>query len=260
MADKDPSGAEDKLALPSLFGRKRGSSAPADEPTPDPVADPVAEPVTDTAPPERPAEETAVLTPVAPEPAPEPEPSPSTRSAAPAAPAAPAADTVAEAPAAPAPAPARAGSRKAEKAPRERPRLPALGAATAALVVGAAVGLLGVLLTFVSLQACDALTGTDSCGGPGLLVVLAVVVVMIFAGKAALAAFGVPESGGLSFLGVAVFVAVCLVFLVEQLLEPWMVVVGPVLCALGYGAAYWLVNRFNTELLEEEGAEPHDVR
>ncbi len=122
------------------------------------------------------------------------------------------------------------------------------------------MGLLGVGLTYGSLQACDAITGTDSCGGPGLLVVLLVVVVMILAGNAMLRAFGVGEPGGLSFLGVAIFVAVCLVFLVEQLLEPWMIVVGPLLCALGFGTAHWVVNRFNAELLAEEGPEAHDIR
>ena len=152
------------------------------------------------------------------------------------------------------------GARKAPKPKREAPSLPSLGAAVAALVVGAVIGLLGVALTYGSLQACDALTGTDSCGGPGLLVVLVVVVVMILAGSALLRAFGVPEPGGLSFLGVAIFVALCLVFLLEQLLEPWMVGVGPALCCLSFGTAHWIVNRFNTELLAEETAEPHDVR
>jgi hypothetical protein len=133
-------------------------------------------------------------------------------------------------------------------------------ATLAALLVGALVGLLGVGLTFGALQTCDAITGTDSCGGPGLLIVLLVVIVMIMAGSALLRLLGVGESGGLSFLGVAIFVAICLVFLLQQLLEPWMVVAGPVLCALSFGTAHWVVNRFNTELLTDEGPEPHDVR
>ena len=48
--------------------------------------------------------------------------------------------------------------------------------------------------------------------------------------------------------------------LLAELLEPWMVVVGPALCVLSFATAYWVVNRFNTELLAEESPEPHDVR
>src|SRR5688500_1887790 len=47
--------------------------------------------------------------------------------------------------------------------------LPALPALQAALAVGALIGLLAVLLTFASLKLCELVRGTDSCGGPGLL-------------------------------------------------------------------------------------------
>ncbi len=267
MADKDTGEPdESSLELPSLFGRKkkRGKAeAPAETPPEpaaseetaviEPVAAPVAEPVAEPAPAPEPtraparapapvAEETAVIPPVA-------EPAPVATAGARREDDQPVFDAAPE-----------GGARKAPRPKREAPSLPSLGASVAALVVGALVGLLGVGLTFGSLKACDAVTGTDSCGGPGLLVVLVVVVLMIMAGSALLRAFGVPEPGGLSFLGVAIFVALCLVFLLEQLLEPWMVVVGPALCLVSFGIAHWVVNRFNTELLAEEGAEPHDVR
>ncbi|GAA1931836.1 hypothetical protein [Nocardioides marmoribigeumensis] len=276
MADKDTEGPdESSLELPSLFGRKkkpkrdrsapapaRGSSRtpaaedtavvePVREPVTEPVTEPVAEPV---------SEPTTVVEPVT-EPVREPEPP--TQQIPPAAPA-PVRQEEPSRGSAPAADPAPAGARKApaRAARRARPArsLPPLAASVAALVVGALVGLLGVGLTIGSLKACDAITGTDSCGGPGLLVVLAVVIVMVMAGSALLRAFGVSEPGGLSFLGVAIFVAICLVFLLEQLLEPWMIVVGPALCALGYGTAHWVVNRFNTELLAEDGPEAHDIR
>jgi hypothetical protein len=183
------------------------------------------------------------------------------------------------APATPASPPRRAGgARVARKAPkkakaaraprtpktprpslREQVRLPSLAPHVAALVVGGLVGLTAVVLTFASLQLCELVTGTDSCGGPGLVVLLAVVVLMILAGSTALTMFGVPESGGISFLGVAMFVAICLVVLLPSLLEPWMVAVAPVLCALTFAVALWIVTRFDEEILEQEGPEPHDV-
>jgi hypothetical protein len=130
----------------------------------------------------------------------------------------------------------------------------------AVLVVGAAVGLAAVALTFASLMACELVTGTDSCGGPGLVVLLVVVVLMVLGGSAALRLFGVSEAGGISFLGVAMFVAVCLVALLPYLLELWMILVAPVLCALTFWVAHWIVTRFDEDILEEDQPELHDVR
>jgi hypothetical protein len=146
------------------------------------------------------------------------------------------------------------------KGPRQPVKLPALPAEPAALLVGAAVGLAAVVLTYLSLQACELVTGTGSCGGPGLIVLLVVVALMILGGSSALRMFDVPDSGGLSFLGVAMFVAVCLVVLLPNLLEPWMIIAAPVLCALTFGVAYWIVTRFDEDILERDELEHHDVR
>ena len=79
-------------------------------------------------------------------------------------------------------------------------------------------------------------------------------------GATALRMFGVSDAGGVSFLGVAMFVAVCLVALLPNLLEPWMILVAPALCALTYVAAHWIVSRFDEDILEPDGPPPHDVR
>ena len=149
---------------------------------------------------------------------------------------------------------------RAPKSSRRSARVPSMAAPAASLLVGAVVGLAAVVLTYASLQACRLVTGAGSCGGPGLLVLLAVVALMILGGSAALSMLGVPESGGLSFLGVALFVALCLVVLLPSLLEPWMIVVAPVLCALTYLLAHWIVTRFDEDILETDGPPPHDVR
>jgi hypothetical protein len=152
------------------------------------------------------------------------------------------------------------GARVASKQPRRQVQLPSLSAQPAVLLVGAVVGVLAVVLTFVSLQLCELVTGTSSCGGPGLFVLLAVVILMILGGSAALSAFGVQDPGGISFLGVAMFVAVCLVVLLPSLLEPWMIAVAPVLCALSFATAHWIVTRFDEDILESDGPPLHDVR
>jgi L-lactate dehydrogenase complex protein LldE len=72
---------------------------------------------------------------------------------------------------------------------------------------------------------------------------------------------GVSEPGGLSFLGVAMFVAVCLVALLPNLLEVWMIVVAPILSAITFWIAHWIVTRFDEDILvADDGPPPHDVR
>lgn len=231
MAEKDPE--TDKLEL-SLFRRKRkkDTSAPAAE-----VA-----PTTD-----------AAVAPSAPAATPAPAP------AEPAAREVPDTSRVATSPA-PRASRGPGGARVAPKQPRKPVKLPQLAPNLAVLVVGAVVGLAAVALTFVSLQLCELVTGTDSCGGPGLVVLLAVVVLMILGGAAALRMLGVSEPGGLSFLGVAMFVAVCLVALLPNLLEVWMIVVAPVVSAITFWIAHWIVTRFDEDLLQEDGPPSHDVR
>lgn len=147
------------------------------------------------------------------------------------------------------------------KARREL-RLPAWASSTAALVVGAVVGALGCVLTWAGLQGCELATGTDSCGGPGLLVLVLILVAMVVAGTAALKLFGVQGAGNLSLLGVGLLAAVVLVFLTGYLYEPWMFLGIPVLTALCFGVAHWLTTRQvdEADLEPVRQSERHDVR
>ncbi len=267
MADKDLE--TEKLEL-SLFRRKKKS---------DPVSGSASESVSESASESEPAPTSTSEPEPAPAPAAESRPKPGRRKATKGSPAAPAARQ--ELPPTTQPTTQPTGQATATRVDNEPVRaaeseaaepteesagrrvdvaLPSLAPPIAALAVGAVVGLAAVALTFASLKGCELVTGTDSCGGPGLLVLLAVVVLMILGGATALRQLDVPDAGGLSFLGVAMFVAVCLVVLLPSLLEPWMVVVAPVLCALTYLMAQWIVSRFDEEILNEEGPEPHDVR
>jgi hypothetical protein len=131
----------------------------------------------------------------------------------------------------------------APAARREPRQLPELAAGTAAVAVGAGVGLLGCVLTFLGLQGCELVTGTDSCGGPGLLVLVLIVGAMVLAGAAMLRLLRVPEAGNLSFLGVGILVVVALVFLIDHLYEGWMFLAIPVLTALSYAIAAWVTSK-----------------
>lgn len=223
MAENDR-GPDDgpSLELPSLFrsrarGRRRADAAePAADFTPDLTAPPTAEPPAEVVP-------ESVMT-ASPEP------------------------VVTAAPERRRP---RGGARRAEPetAPREprRPlaaRLPAVPPSGAALITGLVVGLLGVLLTWLALQGCEAIRGSESCGGPGIFALLAIVVVMGLAGVALLRLLGVADAGPVSFLAIGMLCVVLLTFVADRLTEDWAAVLVPLLTAASYAAAQWVTTRF----------------
>jgi hypothetical protein len=138
-----------------------------------------------------------------------------------------------------------------EERRRSRRTLPELAATTAALVVGAVVGLLGVVLTFLGLQGCQLVAGTSSCGGPGLLVLVAIFVAMVLAGAAALKLFGVPEAGSVSFLGTGLLMVILLIFFLEALDHASMVFVIPALTAPCFALARWVTTQLSEDVMED---------
>lgn len=153
-------------------------------------------------------------------------------------------------------APASGGRRavRAARAPRTRPTL---APGVASLIAGGVVGLVGAGLTWAALQGCEALRGTDSCGGPGLLVLVAILAVMVIAGALLLKALRATEPNATSFLGVGLMTVVVLVTLMGSLFSAWMFLAIPVLTALSYRAAQWVSTRF---VDTEDTSPPVDVR
>ncbi len=151
--------------------------------------------------------------------------------------------------------------------PRERRRLPtiALSGPRAAATTGVVIGGLAVLLSWVATSACDVVRGTPSCGGgPGLLILLALLVVLAYAGSLVLRVFGVPDAGSTSVLAVGILAVLVLVFLLGSIDEWWMVVAIPLTAAIGYCASWWVTASVRTDESDPEDAvahrEPHDVR
>ncbi len=113
-----------------------------------------------------------------------------------------------------------------------RLELPAsLGAALTGLLVGAAA----VGLVRAGQSACEAMSGTSSCGGgPGLLVLVVIVVLLAGVGAGLLRVLGVPHPGSTSTLAVGLATVVTLLLWVDALFE----VSGAVLAALTVVVAY----------------------
>jgi hypothetical protein len=225
------------------------------QPMPEPAPEPEPEPE-----PER------VPTPE-PEPSPEPDPGPMPKperptQVLPTAPAA-AADLARPAPdSGAAPHASRADTRPAtllddradEPGTRREPRelgFPSLPHLPAVLLVGAVVGLAAVLMTWGSLRLCDAATGTASCGGgPGLLMLMAILIALTYLGGWLLRCFGIGDAGSTSFLAVGLVAVVAMLFLVDSLDEWSGAVLVPVVTVLAY-ALSWRV----TASLVDAGAD-----
>ncbi|WP_148573732.1 hypothetical protein [Nocardioides caldifontis] len=250
MADDDEPGTEGPtLELPSLFRRRRktaepeaaGPEAPTDWAEPAGRADSAAEERQD-APARRSRFAEVRKSPLEDRPAPGPEATPVGSTEPPAR--------------ASRPRPAEPSAPLGE---RVTTAVPPMAASTAAVVVGALVGLLGCVATWIGLQGCEAVTGAQTCGGPGLLVLVAIVVGQIALGAALLQLLGVPEPGNLSLLGVGLMVVVALLVLVDHLYDGWMFVAIPVVTAVTFGAARWITTRYADDS-DDYPSEQHDIR
>ena len=217
---------EPSLELPSLFRRRDRRDRRREAPLPEPLPEPLSEPLSEQQPePEPVAEPAPVPVAEAPEPEPEPVPEPEPQ---------PAPEPELE----PAPGPARTRARRADRTG------PALPVPVAAAVAGTVVGLAGAGLTYGGLRACDVLRGTESCGGgPGLLLLVAILVVMALLGAVLLALLRMPDARSLSALGTGIVCVVALVGLLEVVLESWMFVAVPLVAAVAYAIAAWVTTR-----------------
>ena len=144
--------------------------------------------------------------------------------------------------------------RRREKQRRPRRVIPGV---LAAILAGVVVGGFGTGSTYGALRGCEALNGTDSCGGPGLFGLLAIVVLMGLVGALLLKLMRVTDPGSTSFLGVGLLCVVVLVALMEELFSVWMFVAIPLLSAVCYSLARWVTTRFVQPYEKEPGP---DVR
>ncbi|MBJ7529571.1 MAG: hypothetical protein JHD04_08635, partial [Nocardioides sp.] len=133
-----------------------------------------------------------------------------------------------------------------EPRPATAPR-PGLGTAleavsgpVAAAVTGLVVGIVTVALTTLALAGCEAVRGTSTCGRPGFLALLAIMAAMVVLGTALLRLFRVGDAGSTSFLAIGLLGVVSLLFLVDSLLEWWMVLVIPLVTGVTYLFSHWV--------------------
>ncbi|KQT90665.1 hypothetical protein ASG49_12945 [Marmoricola sp. Leaf446] len=124
---------------------------------------------------------------------------------------------------------------------RRRPSvsLPHVSPWLAAALSGAVAALVGVALAWVALRGCDAVRGVSSCGGgPGLLLLLGVVVAEVAVGAALLRALGAVQPTGTSLVGVGLVVVLAMFFPAAAVTSVAAAVVLPVATALTFVVAH----------------------
>lgn len=124
----------------------------------------------------------------------------------------------------------------------------------AASLTGVVVGLLLVGATAGSLHACEAVRGTATCGGTGVPILLLIMAAMIAIGGVMLRLFHVPDPGSTSFLAVGMVAVIALLFLLDFLLSPWMLLVIPLIAVAMYLLAFWVTTAF-----VEPAKEPSEI-
>ena len=142
--------------------------------------------------------------------------------------------------------------RRASKAERKRAaasdvleaRLPAINPLVAAILTGAVAGLATVLLAFGAGRACDAVRGTESCGGgAGLLAVVGILAIEVLIGAGLLKAWRIADPFSTSFLGVGVVATIAMLAFLDHINSPWMLLVIPLMTAVAFALSWWVTVR-----------------
>ena len=142
--------------------------------------------------------------------------------------------------------------RRADKAERKRsaaadslaPRRPRINPLVGAIITGALSGLATVLLAFGAARGCDALRGTESCGGGvGLLAVVGILAIEVLIGATLLKACRIADPFSTSFLGVGVVATIAMLAFLDHINSPWMLLVIPLMTAAAFALSWWVTVR-----------------
>lgn len=122
--------------------------------------------------------------------------------------------------------------------------MPSVGAPAAAAITGLVVGGLAVAFTWLTLQGCEQVRGTSTCGKPGFLLLTVIMIVLVVIGGALLGYWSVAEARGTSLLAVALLAVIALLFLIPVIFSPWMIAVIPIVAVCTFVFSQWLTTLF----------------
>jgi len=116
-------------------------------------------------------------------------------------------------------------------------RLPNLPGPVGAAAVGLLCAVLAMLLVALGERGCDAVLGTPSCGGAGVVLLAVVAAAMLSVGLVLLRLLDAPDPGITNLFGFSLFVIVLMSALLEQIFSTTMWIVLPLLGAACYSVA-----------------------
>jgi len=117
---------------------------------------------------------------------------------------------------------------------------PLLTGHPAAGATGLAVGLFLVLAVFAVERISQAVRGTSSLGGPGMLVLLGIFIVAVVGGAYVLQQFRIPSPGSISFLATGLVAVLAITFLTENMTTLWGGLVVLVLSVAAFVLSRWV--------------------
>ncbi len=138
-------------------------------------------------------------------------------------------------------------------------RLPPVAPPIAVAVTGVVVGLTIVGLTFLSSRGCELVRGTGTCGGIGLVFLIAILVLGVLLGAVLLKAWQVADPMNSSFLAVGLVAVIAMLFFLTYIDEWWMVIVIPAISAGTYLLAWWITRTLVEGGEDEEAEEPENA-
>jgi hypothetical protein len=133
---------------------------------------------------------------------------------------------------------------KVPKTPREKPLIPEVPGMTVAVLTGILIGLLACGATYLGLQGCESIRGTSSCGGPGFLLLVTIMIALVLIGAFVMKAFRVTDPGSTAFLAVGLLAVIVLLFLVDVIFEWYMIIVIPLVGAGTFALSHWVTTTF----------------
>ena len=150
------------------------------------------------------------------------------------------------------------GRAAARRVRRDWFSLPAIPGVVAAVVTGLVVGAFGTGMTYLTMAGCEQVRGASTCGGSGLFLLVAILILMILLGAVMLRVAKVSDPGSTSFLAVSVLGVIALLTLTDVIFSGWMFLLVPIICGTSYALSHWVATKYVDEPDRPEG--DHDLR
>lgn len=128
--------------------------------------------------------------------------------------------------------------------------LPRVPAGVAATLTGVVCGLAAVGLAALASHGCSVVRGVGGCGSFGLVALVAILAIEVLLGAGLLRLAGLGDTTSTSFLAVGLVAVLAMLFFLDEIDSPWMLLVIPVLSAAAFWLSWWVTAHFVDEVAD----------